>query len=296
VSRFLQYAATGLAGGFATALLALGVVMIYRSTRVLSFAQGAIASLATYVFYQLGTVWKWPAWVALSLTIVAAVAIGLLVDLLAMRLLRRADALTRTVGTLGVVLVILVIIRVGWQGGETFVRPLSTSVARIGSFTIGVQQLITAAVAIAAAVALVAWTRRSYTGLGLSAIAEDVSAARLLGVSPAKASAITWVLASVLAALAGILVTPLLVLNPFQMTLLMVTSYAAALLGGFMSLGVTLLGAVAVGAGESVMTGYVNVSGLPETLGFIAVFAVLMLSRGRRGAAAPSLARGSESW
>jgi branched-subunit amino acid ABC-type transport system permease component len=296
VSRFLQYAATGLAGGFATALLALGVVMIYRSTRVLSFAQGAIASLATYVFYQLGTVWKWPAWVALPLTIVAAVAIGLLVDLLAMRLLRRADALTRTVGTLGVVLVILVIIRVGWQGGETFVRPLSTSVARLGSFTIGVQQLITAAVAIAAAVALVAWTRRSYTGLGLSAIAEDVSAARLLGVSPAKASAITWVLASVLAALAGILVTPLLVLNPFQMTLLMVTSYAAALLGGFMSLGVTLLGAVAVGAGESVMTGYVNVSGLPETLGFIAVFAVLMLSRGRRGAAAPSLARGSESW
>jgi len=294
VTTFLQYAATGLAGGFATALLALGVVMIYRSTRVLSFTQGAIASLSTYVYYQLATVWKWQAWIALPLAIGASVLIGLLIDVLAMRPLRRADALTRTVATLGVVLVILAVIRIVWHGGETFVRPLSTSVARIGTFTLGVQQVITAIVAVVAGIALVAWTRRSYTGLGLSAIAEDSAAARLLGVSPGRSSALTWVLASVLAALAGILVMPLLVLNPFQMTLIMVTSYAAALLGGFVSLPLTLIGAVLVGSGESLMTGYINVSGLSETFGFIAVFAVLLLSRG--GRAAPSLEHGSSSW
>jgi len=296
MTDFLQYAATGLAGGFATALLALGVVMIYRSTRVLSFVQGAIATLATYVYYQLATVWGWPVGVALPLAIGAAVLIGLLIDVFAMRPLRKADALTRTVATLGVVLVILVIVRVTWHGGETFVRPFSTSLVRVGSFTLGMQQVITALVAVAASVALVWWTRRTYVGLGLSAMAEDPAAARLLGVSPARASALTWVIASVLAALAGILVTPLLVLNPFQMTLLMVTSYAAALLGGFVSLPITLLGAVLVGAGESLTTGYINVSGLSETFGFIAVFAVLLLSRGGRSAAAPSLAGGTESW
>jgi len=295
MTEFLQYAATGLAGGFATALLALGVVMIYRSTRVLSFVQGAIATLATYVYYQFATVWHWPAGIALPFAIAAAVAIGLLIDLLAMRPLRKADALTRTVATLGVVLVILVIVRVTWHGGETFVRPLSTSIVRIGSFTLGVQQVITALVAVAASVALVWWTRRTYTGLGLSAMAEDPSAARLLGVSPGRSSALTWVLASVLAALAGILVTPLLVLNPYQMTLLMVTSYAAALLGGFVSLPLTLIGAVLVGAGESLTTGYINVSGLSETFGFIAVFAILLVTRGR-SAASPSIARSSETW
>ena len=292
MTKFLQYAATGLAGGLATALLALGVVMIYRSTRVLSFTQGAIASLSTYVYYQFTTVWEWAAWAAMPVALAASVATGAVIDLFLMRPLRKADALTRTVATLGGVLVILAIIRVTWKGGETFVRPLSTSVARFGPVTLGWQQLIAALVAIAAGAALVLWTRRSYTGLGLSAIAEDPATARLLGVNPAKASALAWVLASVLAALAGILVTPLLVLNPFQMTLLMVGSYAAALLGGFVSLPLTLAGAALVGAGESLTTGYVNISGLPETFGFIAVFAVLLLLRGR--AAAPSL--GSESW
>lgn len=289
----LQYTATGLAGGLATALLALGVVMIYRSTRVLSFTQGAIASLSTYVYYQFSTVWDWPAWVSLPLALAGSVLIGAVIDGFAMRPLRRADPLTRTVATLGGVLVILAIIRIVWDGGETFVRPLSTSVARFGSVTLGVQQMITAIVAIAAGIALVVWTRRSYVGLGLSAIADDPVAARLLGVSPARSSAIAWILASVLAALAGILVTPLLVLNPFQMTLLMVASYAAALLGGFVSLPITLAGAALVGAGESLTTGYVHISGLPETFGFIAVFAVLLLLRGR-SAAAPSL--GGDSW
>lgn len=296
MTEFLEHAATGLAGGFATALLALGVVMIYRSTRVLSFAQGAIATLSTYVYYQLATVWKWSALLAFPLAITTSILIGLVVELVAMRPLRRADALTRTVATLGVVLVVLAVVRIVWQGGETFVRPLSTSVVRIGTFSLGVQQVITAVVAIAAAIALVVWTRRSYTGLGLSALAENPSAARLLGVSAGRASAITWVIASVLAALAGILVTPLLVLNPFQLTLLMVASYAAALVGGFVSLPLTLIGAVLVGAGESLMTGYVNVSGLSETFGFIAVFAVLLALRGRRSAVSPSLAAGNEPW
>jgi branched-subunit amino acid ABC-type transport system permease component len=289
----LQYILTGISAGSLYALVALGIVLIYRSTRVLSFTQGAIASLSTYVYYQFTTVWDWPAWAAMPVALAASIATGALIDLLAMRPLRRADALTRTIATLGGVLVILAIIRVTWKGGETFVRPLTTSVARFGAVTLGWQQLIAALVAIAVGVGLVVWTRRSYTGLGLSAISQDPIAAQLLGVKPARASALAWILASVLAALAGILVTPLLVLNPFQMTLLMVGSYAAALLGGFVSLPLTLAGAALVGAGESLTTGYVHVSGLPETFGFIAVFAVLLLVRGR-SAPAPSL--GGESW
>lgn len=283
---FLQFAVNGLATGFVIGLLALSIVMIYRSTRVLSFAQGAIASLATYVYFQMQTIWGWHAIVALPLALVAAALIGAGSQLAVMRPLRRADALTRTVATLGLVLVLQVIMRLGWGGTESFVRPLASSRVTAGGFTIGVQQLIIAAVAIVAALALGAWMRSSYRGLALSAMAEDPGAARLLGVNPTGSSLLAWSIGGVLAALAGILVTPTLVLNPLQMTLIMVTALGAALLGGFMNLKLALIGGVLIGVVQSITTGYVTVSGLSETFGFIAVFAVLLFTRGRSGSGA----------
>lgn len=282
--RFLQYVVNGIAGGFVIGLLALSLVMIYRSTRVLSFAQGVIASLATYVYYQMQTVWNWSPLIALPLALIAAALIGAIADLTAMRPLRKADALTRTVATLGIVLVLQVVMRVGWGGQESFVRPLVTGRVGGSEFGVGAQQLLTAAVAIVAAIVFGVWTRASYRGLGLQAIAEDSSAARLLGVDPTRASLLAWSIGGVLAGLSGILVTPTLVLNPLQMTLIMVTAFGAALLGGFTSLPLALGGGLLIGVVQEVATGYVRASGVTDAIGFIAAFAVLVLMRGKRGA------------
>ncbi|MGH2829072.1 MAG: branched-chain amino acid ABC transporter permease [Actinomycetota bacterium] len=290
----IQYVANGLSTGFVIGLLALSVVMIYRSTQVLSFAQGAIASLSTYVFYQLSTIWEWPSFIALPVALTAGVAIGACADLVVMRPLRRTDPLTQTIATLGLVLVLQVVMRVGWQG-ETLVRPLSSGRLSIGRLSLGFQEIIIAAVALAAAALLAVWTRRSYRGLGLSAIAGDPVAARLLGVSPGRSSTLAWAIGGLLAALAGILETPLLVLNPLQMTLIMVTAFGAALLGAFVSLPLALAGGLLIGVVQSVGTAYLNVSGASETLGFISVFAVLMFSRGRQGTAS-LLSRGGPAW
>ncbi|MEX2556446.1 MAG: branched-chain amino acid ABC transporter permease [Actinomycetota bacterium] len=294
MALFLQFVVAGLASGFVVALLALSVVVVYRSTRVLSFAQGAIASLSTYVFYQLSTVWGWTPWISLPLALIAAAVIGALAEIAAMRPLRKADALTRTVATLGLVLVLQVIMRTIWGGSETFVRRLSDRTLGAGNFSISGQELILAVAAISATALLISWNNRAYTGLGLAAMAEDPTAARLLGVDPSRASTLAWSIAAVLAALAGILVTPLLVLNPFQMTLIMVTSFGAALLGGFTSVPLAVAGALLIGVTQSVMTGYVNVSGVSEAFGFIAVFLVLMLTRGRRGS--PIAGREASAW
>lgn len=287
---FLQFVVNGLAAGSVIGLLALSVVMIYRSTRVLSFAQGAIASLATYIYFQMQTVQGWPTLIALIIALAIAAGVGALSERTVMRPLRQADALTRTVATLGLVLVLQVVMRTLWGGDETFVHKLSTSRVTMGSFTVGVQELITAIVATVAALGLGAWTRASYRGLALSAMAQDPDTARLLGVDPGRASALAWSLAAVLAALAGILVTPTLVLNPLQMTLIMVTSFGAALLGGFLSLPLALVGGLLIGVVQSVTTGYLNISGISEAFGFIAVFAILLLTRSRRGSS--MLARG----
>lgn len=282
MALFLQYVVNGLASGSVIALLALSVVLVYRSTRVLSFAQGAIASLSTYVYYQLFVVWGWPAVIAMPVALGASVGLGAFAAVGVIRPLRRADALTKTTATLGLVLVLQVIMRVGWKGSETFLSPLAKGRLAIGSFTISVQEIIIAVVAIGAAVALTVWSARTYRGLGLWAMAQDRDSSRLLGVDPERATVLAWSVSAVLAALAGILVTPLLVLNPWQMTLIMVVSYGAALVGGFTSLPLALLGGALIGVVQSVTTGYVNVSGLSEALGFIAVFAVLLMSRGRR--------------
>lgn len=269
----------GLASGFVIALMAIGVVVIYRSTRVLSFAQGVIASLNAYLFFQLFVKWNVPVVAALAITLVAAIVVGAVAERLAVYPLRRSDPQTRTLATLALVLALQVVMRLGWGGEEQFLPGLVTGHVSVGGRTIGAQTLLIIGATAAAAALLGLWLRRSLTGLSLAAMADNPSSARLLGVSPDRVSLLTWMLASVLGALAGVLATPLLVLNPWQMTFTMVASYAAALIGGFVSLPLTLAGGVLVGVIRSVITHYSTIGGLSESLGFIAVFVVLLVRR-----------------
>lgn len=277
----VRYLVDGLASGFVIALMGLGVVVIYRSTRVLSFAQGALASFNAYLFFQLSVLWEWPVALAFVAAIAAGAIVGGLSERVAIAPLRDADPITRTVATLGLVLALQVGMRVIWGGSEQFIPPLVSGSVSLGSESVGAQTLVIVGVTALVTVAIGLWLGRSVTGLALAAMADDATAARLTGISPSRVSLYSWVLASTLGALAGILLTPLLVLNPWQMTYIMVSGYAAALIGGFVSLPLTVAGGVLIGVVRSAVTGSVNVAGLSETLGFIAVFAVLIATRSR---------------
>jgi ABC-type branched-subunit amino acid transport system ATPase component/branched-subunit amino acid ABC-type transport system permease component len=279
--QFARYALDGLASGSIIALMGLGVVVIYRSTRVLTFAQGALASLSAYIFFQMFAVWGWPVGIALVLAIVASAGAGIVSERLAINPLRRSDPMTRTIATLGLVLATQVLMRSIWGGSEQFLPPVVRGSITLGGETIGAQTVLIVVVTFGIAIGVAFWFRRSLTGLALSAMADEPTSARLLGVAPDKVSLLTWALAAALGAMAGILATPLLVLNPWQMTFIMVFSYAAALIGGFVSLPLTVAGGLLIGVVRSTVTGYVTVAGLSETLGYIAVFAVLLVSRGR---------------
>lgn len=289
----VRYIIDGVASGAVIALMGLGVVIVYRSTRVLTFAQGALASLNAYLFFQLAVEWGWPVWLAFAAVIPLAALVGAACERLVIWPLRGADALTRTIATLGLVLLLQVVMGSVWGGSERFVPPLVTGSVSVGGEVVGAQSLLIAGLTLVVAGGLVAWSGRSYTGLSMAAMADEPEAARLLGVSPDRTSLLAWVIASVLGAIAGVLVTPLLVLNPVQMTLVMVTSFAAALVGGFVSLPLTLLGGLGVGIVRSIIVSSVSVSGLSETLGFMAVFAVLLATRGRRTGLADLLRGGT---
>lgn len=276
---FAQYVAGGLVTGLAISLMALGLVVVHRSARVLNLAQGMLASLSTFVYWQLAGGWGWPWPAALGATLLFSVALGLGAEAAAIRPLRGRDPQARTVATLGLVLVGQVVIGTVWDYEERFVRPIVTGSVSVAGVTLGGQQILLAAVALAVSVGLGLWFRTSYTGLALSALAEDPASARLLGVRPQRASMLTWALAGALGALAGVLVTPLLVLNSFQMTLLMVASLGAGLIGGFTSLPLAVAGGCAIGVAQSLVAGYSSVSGASDTAGFALVFLLLVVLR-----------------
>jgi branched-subunit amino acid ABC-type transport system permease component len=281
MARFLGATLQGLIGGCVIALLAAGVTIVYRSTRVLNFAQGSLATLNTYAYYQVTVVWGWPALVAFPAALVFAAFAGVAAETVAIRPLENARPQERAAGTIGLVLLIQwLVIRV-WGAGQRFLPALSTRGVTLGGVRLGAQHLAIAGATVAIAAGIGLMLSRTRFGLSLAATAQDRDAARLLGVSARAVSLSTMALSSVVGAVAGILVTPLLVLLPSQMTLVFVVSLGASLAGGFDSLPRTVGAGLALGVLESFVTTYAPSSGLADVAGFAAVLIALVVVRRR---------------
>lgn len=283
MTLFLGTLLQGLVTGCIIALLATGVTLVYRSVRVLNFAQGSLATLNTYVYYQFVAIWGWPALFALPVALLFAAGVGVAAEFVAVRPLEGADRTSRAAATIGLVLVIQWIVLSVWGAQQRFLPSLSSRGVSFGGVRLGAQHLIIAMTAIALGIALSLVLGRTRAGLALAASADDAEAARVLGVSPRRVSRATFVLASLCGALAGILATPLLVLTPSQMTLVFVVALGASLAGGFESLGRTVIAGLVLGVLQSLATSYApGISGLPQASGLLAVLAILAFMR-RRG-------------
>jgi branched-subunit amino acid ABC-type transport system permease component len=272
----------GIASGCVIALLAAGVTIVYRSTRVLNFAQGSFATLAAYLYYQLVVLWGWPAGAAFPLVIVASAAMGLVAEQLAIRPLEHAEPTVRAAGTIGLVLIVQWLVITVWTAQQRFLPALSDAGVTIGGERLGAQHLAIVIATVVVGGALGLALVRTRAGLALSATAQDAQAARLLGVGPRAVSMATFALAGVIGAVAGILATPLLVLTPSQMTLVLIVALGASLAGGFESLPRTIAAGIALGVIQSLVTAYAPAtSGLPQAAGFLAVLLLLAIVRRR---------------
>ena len=272
----------GLVGGCIIALLAAGITIVYRSTRVLNFAQGSFATLAVYLYYQLVVLWRWPAGVAFPLVLVASAAMGVVAEQIAVRPLEHAEPAVRAAGTIGLVLIVQWLVITVWTAQQRFLPALSSAGVDIGGQHLGAQHLAIALATLLIGGGLGLALVRTRAGLALSATAQDAQSARLLGVSPRAVSMATFALAGVIGGVAGILATPLLILTPSQMTLVLVVALGASLAGGFESLPRTVAAGLALGVIQSLVTVYApGSSGLPQAAGFLAVLVLLALVRRR---------------
>lgn len=298
----LSLALSGLPLGAMYALQAMGIVLVYRTSRVFNFAQGAIGMTGAYLGSFFGVSLGLPAPVAVLLAVASGAGLGLVMERLTVRPVE--GALPRTIVTLGWLIGLqgLVGVLFGTEAGRRPVRLFaSTTAVRIDSLAVafGVDQLGVTVLALALALGVGWYLRRSAFGTAMRAVADDPTGVELLGIRARAVSAASWALGAGLAALAGVLVTPLLgTLDTQGLVILTIQALAAALVGGLVSLPLTFLGGLLLGAAQPVVGHLLGGRpGANELVAFAVVLVALLLRRqtGRRdvseGALQPSALR-----
>jgi len=263
MTPYLLFLFLGLSLGAVYASMALSITLTYQGSGVINFAAGAMATVPLYVYDDLRNglfslplpgvpsmeVGEQPVWLAILLGIAVAAVLGLLVEVLISRPLRRAPVLAKVVAAVGVMLTIQACVALKFgSDARSLTAVLPTGTMRIAGIQVPTDRLWFAGIVVLAGVALAIWFRRSRVGLAVQAAAENQRAAEFARLSPNVLGIVTWVVSSVFVALSMILAGPAIgVLTPGNMTLLVVPALAAALIGRMSSLWAALAGGLAMG-------------------------------------------------
>ncbi len=282
---YVELAVAGLLAGAAYALSSLGVVVIYKGSGVLNFAQGAVGMMGTFVYANAVNAGEGIA-VGLVLGLGTSALLGLIIYLLVMRPLRRAAPVVRMVASFSVLLLLEGLAELRWGTGSVAVSYLVPQhELRADGVTIGTADLLSIGIAILVTAGLSLAFARTTSGRATEAAASSEEGAMRLGYRVNVLAAGTWVVGSLLAGLAGILIAPQVGITATTLTLIVIGSLAAALVGGFKSLWITLIAAFVIGAAESMFTTlFPTQPGWSTAVPFFVIVAVMAV----RGQAVPS--------
>jgi branched-subunit amino acid ABC-type transport system permease component len=287
VSTLLPFLVVGLVTGSLYGLAGVGLVLTYKTSGVFNFAHGAVATTGAYTFYVLHVQQHLPWPVALLLSVVA---LGLVLGLGLERLVRSLAAVSpalQVVATVGLLLIVQAAAVIVFGAAQRNVPPyLPTRSVDLGGVNVGVDQLVIMGVALASAITLFAFFRRTTLGLGMRAVVDDPDLLATGGTSPVRIRRAAWVIGSSFACLSGVLVVPSTGLDASILTLLVVQAFGAAAVGLFSSLPLTYVGGLLIGVIASVSTRYVGqvswLAGFPSAVPFLVLFTVLVLAPRRR--------------
>ena len=229
----MQQIVSGLASGGIYAALALALVIIHRSTGVINFAQGEMATLCTYVAWTLTVNHGWSYWPAALVTLVFAFVFGIATHRVVIHPVEGGDVLRVVIVTIGLLIAINGFVTWEWSGEQRQLQsPFPSSTFDVGGVTISVQDVGTIAVTLGLVVLLWLFFRLTRLGLALRATAVNRAEARLLGIRVTWMLALGWGLAAALGAVAGMLTAPSLGLDPNMMAPILIYAFAGAVLGG----------------------------------------------------------------
>ena len=272
--EFLQQVFSGLAAGAIYASVALALVMIYRSTDLVNFAQGEMAMFSTYIAWTLVNAGL-PFWVAFVITLVVSFVGGMVIERVVIRPVENAPVLAAVVVTIGLLLIFNSL--AGWIYSYTvqdFPSPFPDR-PLLGAL-ITTRDLGVIAVTLIMLVLLFVFFRFTSTGLAMRAAAQNPVSARLCGIRVGRMLAIGWGLAAAIGATAGIMVAPVLFLDPNMMGGVLLYAFAGALLGGISSPVGAVIGGLIVGVTENLVGTYLIASQLKLTVALALIILVLV--------------------
>jgi ABC-type branched-subunit amino acid transport system ATPase component/branched-subunit amino acid ABC-type transport system permease component len=289
VTQFLSYVLPGVPYGCTYALMAVGLVLTYRASGVFNLAFGAQAYVSAVVF-SIAVHDGWPVWAAFVVAVVTAgPAIGLVVERFLFRYTRTAGPLVKLVPALGLLIAIPSITQMAIGTATRVPAALVLNPEHVyfhlASSAVSGEELSTTVVTVVVVAALAVLLRSRGLGLRMRAVVESPRMAELAGVQSDRTSAVAWALSSLFAGLAGVLLAPIYAqLGSSDFTALLVAAIAAAAVGGFESLPLTLAGGIGLGVVQEVIGGYlpsgtILSSGLRPAFPFV-VLAVVLVARG----------------
>jgi branched-chain amino acid transport system permease protein len=283
VTAFLSFTIVGIVVGCIYALTATGLVVTYVTSGIFNFAHGAIGMIAAFAYWELTVQDHWPVPLALLFVVlVLAPLLGVLIDVAVMRNLHEASTEVRVIVTVGVMLFLLGVGQWRWKNNQARLLPRLFAGHQVSILGVVVtyHQLTMVAAALAVAIGLRLFLFRTRTGVSLRAVVDAPELASLYGAAPARVRALGWAIGSALAALSGILLAPLVTLDHFTLTLLVINGYAAAIVGRLRSLPLTFAGGVALGLFEAYVVGYAPgkiLNQLHPTLPIIFLYIALLI-------------------
>ena len=276
---FVQQVMSGLATGGIYASLALALVMIYQATDVVNFAQGEMAMFATYLAWSMLNAGM-PYWGAFLATLAIAFVGGVVIQRVIIRPVENKPILTIVIVTLGLLVICNSV--AGWVWTylqKPFPSPFPREPVRMGNIVFGAHDLGEIAVTLVMLGLLFAFFRFTPLGLAMRAAAQNPVSSRLAGIRVSWMLALGWGLAATFGAVAGLMVAPILTLDPNMMGGIQIYAFAAATLGGFTSPLGAVVGGFMVGIVENLVGTYVSFIGteLKLTVALAMIIVVLLV-------------------
>jgi branched-chain amino acid transport system permease protein len=282
VVEFLQLTLSGISFGMVYAAIALSLVLIWRGTRVLNFAQGGMAMITTFiaieVIYRTHNYWA-----GFVVALAAGLVLGAICELAVIRPTLSRPPLNHVIVTIGLLILLEGLAGILFGGQyRSFPAAFSITGLKVGGTALGVSRFDVFVVAAVLATTLVLAVVFKYTsaGLRMRATAFNATIARLSGIRVARVLTVGWALAGLLGALAGVLVSPSTFVYPNSMDIIFVYGFTAAVIGGLDSPAGAVVGGLVLGLALSYVGGYVGGSvgsELTSLVAFAILIAVLMI-------------------
>ena len=274
----VQIVISGIAQGCIYGLIALGVVLIYKATETVSFAQGELMMLGAFIGLIVMTSLGFPFWVAFAAAVLAMGAFGIVLERLVIRPILGQPAFSIVMLTIGIGYVargaITMLPAIGTET-HTLPVPYKDQVWNLGPLVLNVEQMVVIAATVVLIGALYALFRHSRVGVAMQAASQNQLAAYYMGIPVARLNGLVWGLAAAVAAVAGLLLAPITFVHA-NMGFIGLKAMPAAVVGGFGSLPGALVGGLVIGVVES-LAGFYLPEGFKDVAAYVVVLVMLVV-------------------